>query len=66
MFSHLVSIKLIAILVILCRSAHQNNSNYFSLFLTLYLYFASARIDIIILFNYFRLLVLYKVFLKKF
>ena len=39
---HLAFMKLVAILVILCRSAYQNNSNYIPLFIAMYLYLAGA------------------------
>lgn len=62
---YLVLIKLLVILVILCRSSHQNNSNYFLILFTIYFYSAGTKIDIINLFNYLSLLVLYNIFLKK-
>ena len=40
---HLTLIKVLAILVIFCRSAHQNNSYYFLLLVAIYLYFAGAK-----------------------
>lgn len=64
-FSHLVFKKLVIILVILCKLTYWNNNNNFSLLFILYLYFASAKIDVIILLNYLQLLVLYKMLLKK-
>ena len=57
--------KLIAVLAILYRSVHRNNSNYLPLFVTLYLYFAGARIDVITLLNHLKLSVLYNVLQKK-
>lgn len=39
---HAVTMKLVGIFVILCRSAHRNNSNYLPLMIALYLYFAGA------------------------
>ena len=56
---------LLAILVILYRSAHRNNSNYFSLLVAIYLYSAKAKVDIITLLNYLGFSVLYKVLLKR-
>lgn len=63
--SHLVSMKIVAVLVILCRSAHRNNSNYFHLLIALYLYSAGAKIDVITLFNLLGLFVSYKVLQSK-
>lgn len=63
--THLVSMKIVAVLVILCRSAHQNNSNYFPLLVTLYMYSAAAKIDAIILLNHLGLSVSYKVVQNK-
>lgn len=63
--SHLVSMKIVAVLVILCRSAHRNNSNYFPLLIALYLYSAGAKIDAITLLNHLGLSVLYKVLQSK-
>lgn len=40
--SHLNRMKLVAILVILCRTAHRNNSNYLPSMIALYLYSAGA------------------------
>lgn len=57
--AYLVSIKLIAILVVLCRSAHQNNSSYFPLLIALYLYFSGACIDALTLLNHLGLSVSY-------
>lgn len=65
MTSHLASMKLLAILVILCRSAHRNNSNYFPLLVAIYLYSAGAKVDAITLLNYLGLSVLYNVLLKR-
>lgn len=64
-FFHLVSIKLVIILMILCTSTHWNNSNYLSIFFNLYLYSVSTEINAIILFNYFEFLALHKILLKK-
>lgn len=59
------SMKLVAIFVILCILAHQNNSNYISLLIAMYLYSAGACIDIITLLNHLGLLVTYNVLLRK-
>ena len=63
--SHLTSMKLLAILVILCRSAHRNNSNYFPLLVSIYLYSAGAKVDAITFLNHLGLSVSYNVLLKK-
>lgn len=63
--SHLISRKIVAILVILCHSAYQNNSNYISLLIALYLYFAGVRVDAITLLNHLGLSVSYDVFQRK-
>ena len=62
---HLVAMKIIAVLVILCRSAHRNNSNYIPLFIALYLYSAGARVDAITLLNHLGLSVSYQVLQSK-
>lgn len=62
---HVVAIKLVAILVILCRSADRNNSNYVPLLIALYLYSAGARVDAITLLNHLGLSVSYDVLQKK-
>lgn len=62
---HLVSMKVIAVLVILCRSAHRNNSNYFPLLIALYMYSAGAKVDAITLLNHLGLSVSYKVLQSK-
>lgn len=48
---YVVAMKLVAILVILCHSAHRNNSNYILLLIVLYLYSAVVWVDIIMLLN---------------
>ncbi len=63
--SHLASIKLLTILVIICRSAYRNNSNYISLLMTMYIYSAGAKVDAITLLNRLGFSVLYNVLLKK-
>lgn len=65
LISHLASIKLLAILVIICKSAHQNNSNYIFLFVAMYMYSAGTKVDAITLFNQLDLSVLYNVLLRK-
>lgn len=59
--THLISMKLIAILVIFCQSAHWNNSNYLPLLIALYFYFSGARVDAITFLNHFGLSVSYNV-----
>lgn len=63
--SYVASIKLIAIFIIMCASAHQNNSNYILLFIAMYFYSASAQVNAIILFNYLGILVLYSILIRK-
>ena len=63
--SHLASMKLVAILVIICKSAHRNNSNYIPLFVAMYLYSVGAKVDAITLFNHLGLSVLFNVLLRK-
>lgn len=63
--SRLTSMKIIKILVILCRSTHRDNSNYIPLLIALYLYFAGARVDAITLLNHLGLSVSYDVLQKK-
>ena len=65
MTSQLVSIKLVAILIILCRLAHWNNNNYIPFLIALYLYLVGARIDSITLLNYLDLSVSHNVILRK-
>ena len=42
LISHLISMKLVAIFVIICRSTYRNNSNYLPPLMAIYLYFAGA------------------------
>ena len=62
---HLVSMKLIAVLIILCHLAHRNNSNYLPLLIGLYLYSAGAKVDAITLLNQLGLSVSYNVLQTK-
>lgn len=62
---HLADMKVVAVLSILCRSAHRNNNNYLSLFIALYLYSAGAKVDAIILLNHLGISVSYNVLQKK-
>ena len=57
--------KLLVILVILCRWAHWNNNNYFSFLIAIYLYSTGAKVDAITLLNYLGLSVSYNVLLKR-
>lgn len=63
--SHLASIKLLAVLIFMCRSAHRNNSNYIPLLVAMYLYLARAKVDAITLLNHLGLSVLYNSLLQK-
>lgn len=63
--SQLISIKLVAILVILYKSAHQNNSNNILFLIALYFYSADAKIDAIIFLNHLDLFVWHNMLLKK-
>lgn len=63
--SHVASMKLVAILVIICKSTHRNNSNYIPLFIAMYLYSAGARVDTITLFNHLRISILYNILMRK-
>lgn len=62
---HLSKIKLVIILVILCKSAHHNNSNYLPFLITLYLYSARTKIDAITLLNYLEISVCYNMLQQK-
>ena len=64
-YSHLVQIKIVVILTILCRLAYWNNTSYISLTISLYLYSAGACIDAITLLNHLRLSVSYDTLQKK-
>lgn len=64
-YLQLVSMKIVAILVILCRSAHRNNSNYIPLLIALYMYSAGARDDASTLLNHLGLSVSYDVLQKR-
>lgn len=61
----LAATKIIAILVILCGSAHRNNSNYLPLLIALYVYSAGARVNAITLLNHLGPPVSYDVLQKK-
>ena len=63
--SHLASMKLLAVLVIMCRSAHQNNNNYIALLVAMYLYSTRAKVDAITLLNHLGLSVSYNSLLRK-
>lgn len=64
-FFRLISTKIFTILVIFCRSAHRNNSNYFPLLMALYLYSVGACVNVIMLLNHLGLLILYNILQKK-
>ena len=57
--------KMVAILAILCQSAHRNNSNYILLLVAIYIYFAGARVDAITLLNHLRFSVSYDVLQRQ-
>lgn len=63
--SHLVSMKIVVIPVILCQSTHHNNNNYIFFFIALYLYLMEAKVNAIIPFKHFSLSVFYNVLQKK-
>lgn len=63
--SHLALMKLLAVLVIMCKSAHRNNSNYIPLLVAMYLYSAGAKVDAITLLNYLGLSVSYNSLIRK-
>lgn len=63
--SNIISMKLVAILVILYRSVHRNNSNYLLSFIALYVYSAGARTDAIILLNYLGVSISYDALIRK-
>lgn len=63
---HLVLMKLIAVVTILCYSTYQNNSNYLLLFIGFYLYSMGAKVNAITFFNHIELLVLYNILYIKF
>lgn len=65
LISYLTLIKLLLILVIFYRLAHQNYSNYILFFVLIYMYSANTKVDTIIFLNSFGLFVLYNMFLKK-
>ena len=65
MTSHLTLMKLLAIFVIIYKSAHWNNSNYVPLLIAIYMYLASTKVDIITLLNRLGFSVSYNVLLRK-
>lgn len=64
-WSRLISVKIIIILIILCQSAHCNNSNYFLLFIALYICSTGAYADAIIFFDHLGISVLYNLMQKS-
>lgn len=62
---HQGSMKLLSILLVMCKLACWNNSNYILLLLAIYLYSASAKVDTITLLNHLGLSVLYNLLLQK-
>ncbi len=65
LISHLASMKLLTILVIICRSAYHNNNNYILLFMVMYMYSAGIKVNTIFLLNRLSLSILYNVLLRK-
>lgn len=63
--TYLVSMKRIAISIILYRLAHWNNSNYIFLLIIIYWYSTRAWVNGITFLNQFSLSVLYNIFLGK-
>ena len=63
--SHLASIKLLAIFVIIYKSNYHNSSNYVPLLIAIYIYSISSKFDIITFLNHFGLSILYNMLLKK-
>lgn len=63
--AYLASIKLLAILVIMCRSVYRNNNNYILLLVDMYLYSARVKVNAITLLNHLGLSILYNSFLRK-
>ena len=62
---HQASMKLFTILVVMCKLAYQNTSNYILLFVAIYLYSAGAKVDAIILLNHFGFSVSYNLLMRK-
>lgn len=58
---YIISIKIIAVLVILYCFTYQNNSNYLCLMIAFYLYLASAKVNAITFLNHLSLLISYNV-----
>lgn len=64
-YFRLVGMKIVTIFIIFYHSAHQNNSNYISLLITIYIYSAKAWVDAITFLNHLGLSVFYDVLQKK-
>lgn len=62
---HQALMKLLTILVVICRSTHRNTSNYILLLMAIYSYLASTKVNTITLLNHLRLFVSYNLFLRK-
>lgn len=62
---YLVNMKLVAVFIIFCKTAHQNNSNYLPLLIAFYFYLASTWIDAITLLNRLDICVSYDMLQKK-
>lgn len=63
--SYTILTKLVAIFIIMCRLAHQNNSNYIPFFILPYLYSVNIQVDAITFLNYLGISILYTVFMRK-
>ena len=63
--SNIISIKLVAIFVILCRLVHRNNNNYLPSLIVLYVYSAGTQTDAITLLNHLGVGILYNTFIRK-
>lgn len=64
-YFQLIGIKIVVILVTLCCSTYQNNSNYIPLLIAIYIYLVGARVDAITFFNHLGLSVSYDVLQKQ-
>lgn len=62
---YLALMKLLAILVIMYKLAHRNNSNYISHLIAIYLYFAGVKVDAITLLNHLGHFVIYNSLFEK-
>lgn len=63
--SYLANMKLVTILITICKSTQRNNSNYLSFLITFYLYFAGAQVNTITLLNHLGLSISYSTLQQK-